>query len=128
MSVLVDSSLWIDYFRGSENPTHLDYLIAENLVVINDLVLAELIPSLKLRRQLKLICLMQLLPRPDLSIEWDNLIKMQVLCLRRGINKVGIPDLIIAQHAIQNDLELYSLDKHFKLLANHFPLRLYLRS
>jgi predicted nucleic acid-binding protein len=48
-----------------------------------------------------------------------------VTCLRNVINKVGIPDLIIAQHAIQNALSLFSLDKHFELLRRHFPLDLH---
>lgn len=50
---------------------------------------------------------------------------MQLTCLRNGINKVGIPDLIIAQHAIQNNLSLFSLDKHFTLLGRHMPLNLH---
>ncbi len=31
MSVLVDSSVWIEYFRGSVNGENLDFLIEENL-------------------------------------------------------------------------------------------------
>jgi hypothetical protein len=44
MSVLVDSSIWIDYFRNTGKADALDVLIDENLVVVNDLILAELIP------------------------------------------------------------------------------------
>ncbi len=36
MSVLVDSSVWIEYFRGSGNHASPDFLIAENLVVVNN--------------------------------------------------------------------------------------------
>ena len=53
MSVLVDSSIWVEYFRGSADDGRLDFLIEENLVVVNQLILAELIPALHLRRQLK---------------------------------------------------------------------------
>jgi predicted nucleic acid-binding protein len=125
MSVLVDSSVWIEYFRGSENDARLDFLIEENLVVVNDLILAELIPALHLRRQRKLIALMREVACPPLDLDWDDLIQMQIVCLRRGVNKVGIPDLMIAQHAIQNHLELYSRDRHFKLIAKHVPLSLH---
>ena len=48
MSVLVDSPIWIEYFRGSANDARLDLLIEENLVVVNDLILAELVPALHL--------------------------------------------------------------------------------
>ena len=44
MSVLVDTSVWIEYFRSGNNFEKLDFLIDENLVVTNDLILAELIP------------------------------------------------------------------------------------
>ena len=125
MSVLVDSSIWIDYFRESMNDGRLDFLIEENLVVVNDLILAELIPALHLRRQRKLIGLMREIACPPLELDWDDLIQMQIACLRRGINKVGIPDLMLAQHAIQNHLELYTRDKHFKLIAQHVPLVLH---
>ncbi|NCD41043.1 MAG: PIN domain-containing protein [Bacteroidia bacterium] len=125
MSVLVDSSVWIEYFRGTNDTLHLDYLIEENLVVVNDLILAELIPALHLRKQRKLIALMHEIACPPLTIDWDDVILMQITCLRNGINKVGIPDLFIAQHAIQNNLDLYSLDKHFSLMAKKIPLSLY---
>jgi predicted nucleic acid-binding protein len=125
MSVLVDSSIWIEYFRGSVNDGRLDFLIEENLVVVNDLILAELIPALHLRRQRKLIGLMREIVCPPLEVDWDDLIQMQIACLKNGVNKVGIPDLMIAQHAIQNHLELYTQDKHFKLIARHVPLALH---
>jgi predicted nucleic acid-binding protein len=50
---------------------------------------------------------------------------MQVTCLRNGINKVGIPDLIVAQHAMQHNLSLFSLDKHFRMLSKHVALKLH---
>jgi predicted nucleic acid-binding protein len=125
MSVLVDSSIWIEYFRGSMNDERLGFLIEDNLVVVNDLILAELIPALHVRRQRKLIGLMQEVSCPPLQLDWPDLIQMQIACLKHGINKVGIPDLVIAQHAIQNHLELYTRDKHFKLIAQHAPLSLH---
>ena len=125
MSVLVDSSIWIEYFRGSRSVMKLDLLIEDNDVAVNDLILAELIPFLHIRRQRKLINLMRELVCPALDVDWDEVIQMQIACLRNGINKVGIPDLMIAQHAIQNGLELYSHDRHFALLARHIPLSLH---
>ena len=125
MSVLVDSSIWVEYFRGSAKDGKLDFLIEENLLVVNDLILAELIPALHLRRQRKLIGLMREIVCLPLDVDWTDLIQMQIACLKHGINKVGIPDLMIAQHAIQNHLELYTRDKHFKLIAQQIPLTLY---
>ena len=58
MSVLIDTSVWVAYFRSGDNSEKLDFLIDENLIVINDLVLAELVPSLKVRNQRKIINLL----------------------------------------------------------------------
>ncbi len=125
MSVLVDSSVWIDYFRGSKKTAALDGLIEEDLLAINDLILAELIPYLKIKRQRKLESLLYSVERIPLIIDWDDLIGMQVKCIRAGINKIGIPDLIIAQHAIQNNQLLFSLDKHFSLIGGVAPLSVF---
>ena len=55
MQVLVDSSVWIEYFRGNTKADKLDYLIDIDAILINDLILTELIPFLKIKNQNKLI-------------------------------------------------------------------------
>ncbi len=123
--ILVDTSVWVDYFRGSNNSTDLDVLIDENIVVINDLILAELIPYLKIKKQIKVIKLLQEMNRTQLQINWEEIIEFQVKCLRSGANGVGIPDLIIAQNAKANNLKIFSLDKHFRLLSHVIKIKLY---
>ena len=125
MSVLVDSSVWIDYFRGKGAFDALEFLIEENLVVTNDLILTELIPPLHLRRQTHLIALLKEVERHPITPNWDDLVQMQIACLKNGVNGMGIPDLIIAQNAIQNDLQLLARDKHFYLLSEYIPLSIY---
>jgi len=125
MSVLVDSSVWIAYFRGAGDPGLVDHLIDENLVVTNDLILTELIPALHLRSQKRLVGLLGEIRRFPLAIDWDDIVRMQITCLRAGINGVGISDLVIAQHAIQNRLRLFSHDAHFRAMSRHLPLSLY---
>ncbi len=124
MQVLVDSSVWIDYFRGGSNSNKLDFLIDENILVINDLILAELIPFFKIQNQHKLISLLSFVERLDLNIDWEQIINFQHKCLRKGINGIGIPDLIIAQNALQNSCKIYSLDQHFKLMRKPLELTL----
>lgn len=51
MDVLVDTSIWIDYFRDGGSSSDLDALINENLVATNDVILAELVPYLKIKKQ-----------------------------------------------------------------------------
>jgi len=125
VSILIVSSVWISYFRGTIGSGTVDFLIAENLVVTNELILAELTPPLHVRRQRRLIALLQEIKRYSIEIDWEGITKMQITCIRKGINGIGIPDLIIAQNAVQNSLHLLSLDKHFRLLSKHLPLSLY---
>ena len=122
MKVLVDSSVWVAYFRGTRDVPSVDWLLEESLVVTNDLILSELTPPLLVHGERKLVRLLHDIERQPLAIDWDGIIQLQVTCIRNGINKVGIPDLIIAQHAMQNNLSLFSLDKHFPLLSRHVSL------
>jgi len=125
MAVLVDTSIWIDYFKGGSNSESLEQLIDENIIVTNDIILAELVPFLKLKKQTKIIDLLYEINHIPLKIDWREIILFQESCLKNGINKVGIPDLIIAQNAIQNDCKIYSLDKHFYLLNKIIKILLY---
>lgn len=125
MSVLVDTSMWVDYFRGIGATEDIDRLIEENLVATNDLILAELIPPLRLRGERKLIALLREIRRYPVTINWEDIIQMQTACLRNGVNGVGIPDLIIAQNAMQHHLELLAQDKHFILMGKHMPLSMH---
>jgi len=125
MSVLVDTSIWIDFFRGGHNSTDINKLIDDNLIVINDIILAEIIPLLKVKKQTKVINLLREITCKPLEINWDEIILFQEDCLKNGINKVGIPDLIITQNAIQNNYKLYTLDKHFSLLQQVINIELY---
>jgi predicted nucleic acid-binding protein len=118
MQVLVDTSVWVDYFRSGQDSENLDFLIDENLIVINDLILAELVPFLEIRNQRKLISLLRHIYKLPLNIDWDQLIEFQTKCLRNGVNGIGIPDLMVAQNAKQNLCEIYSIDNHFQLIRD----------
>lgn len=124
MSVLVDTSTWVDYFRSGSNSEKLDLLIDENLIVTNDLILAELIPFLRIRNQKKIIELLRNIKRLDLLIDWSQIIEYQYDCLKNGLKGIGIPDLIIAQNAKQNDSVIYSLDNHFILMKEILNIRI----
>jgi predicted nucleic acid-binding protein len=117
MQILVDTSIWIDYFKSGENSAMLDDLLEKNNLVINDIILAELEPFLILKKQHKTIELLHAIKKLPLQIDWSEIIRWQADCLISGINGIGIPDLLIAQNAKQQNCEIYSLDKHFRLLS-----------
>ena len=117
MQTLVDSSVWIDYFRDGDKASDLDELIDQNTLVTNDLILTELVPFLRLKNQRKIIRLMNSITRFELHIDWEQIAEYQYLCLKKGVNGVGIPDLIIVQNAKQNHCAIYSLDNHFRMIS-----------
>ena len=124
MSVIVDTSVWIDYFSSGNNSAKLDFLIDEELIVINDLILAELVPYLKVQNQRNIIKLLFNIKKLDLTLNWDQIIEFQFNCLKNGLNGIGIPDLIVAQNAKQNRCEIYSFDNHFRLMKDILELQL----
>ena len=125
MAILVDTSIWIDYFRGGGNSSGMDALIDENILVTNEIILAELIPYLKIKKQANVVKLLYQINQISLRIDWEEIMEFQVMCLKSGANGVGIPDLIIAQNAKQSNCKIYSLDKHFQLLNKVLKVKLY---
>jgi len=124
--VLVDSSVWIDYFRSGSS-VDIDYfneIIDNNNICINDIILSELIPQLRFQKESEVIDILQSVRKIPLKINWDIIIDYQFSNIKNGINKVGIPDLIILQNVIDNDLILYSLDKHFKSMKLFYKFRM----
>ena len=123
MNVLIDSSVWIEYFMGGEKSDVIDSLIDQNILCTNYLILSELLPVLHQQKHFKLISLLREITNIPLHINWGNIIHYQTMCFSNGINKVGIPDLIIIDNVIQNDLTLYSFDKHFDLITNFIEFK-----
>lgn len=123
--ILVDSSVWIDYFKGGEKSYYLDVLIKRNLILTNELILSELVPALSMQKKNHTINLLYCIKSLPVDIFWSALIDLQILNLKNGINKVGIPDLILVQHCLENNLEFWSLDKHFDLMSSVTKLKLF---
>ena len=122
--ILVDPSVCINYFKGREEVKRLDTFIETNSIVVNDLILAELLPFINQKKEYELRNLLLNIEKVVLHINWNEIIKMQTENLKNGINKVGVPDLVIAQNVIQHNLYLYSMDKHFKFMSKLFPIKL----
>lgn len=121
--VLIDSSVWIDYFKSGKNET-LDRLIEEDLICTNRLILTELTPFLIHLNQASIVEELNAVNIIPLNIDWDIIQEYQLINLRNGINNVGIPDLIILNQVIQHKLTLFSFDKHFKLMQKQLQFEL----
>lgn len=130
--VLVDTSVWVAYFRGRKadraTAEALDYLLSGDEAIVNDVILSELLPFMKVRGEKACADALSVVSSPKLEIDWAGIRTLQEACLRNGINKVGIPDLIIAQQAMSLGLPLFSLDGHFHLMSKCCGLKLWPRN
>lgn len=77
------------------------------------------------RKEAVLVELMMSMEKTGIQIVWDEIVRLQTVNLKNGLNRVGIPDLIIAQNAVQNGIRLFSLDGHFELMQENLDLKLY---
>ena len=127
--VLVDTSAWIDFFQDESSPygAVVDALLREDLVCTTGLVKAEIIPGARNRKKFsQLKDYFDALPLlADPVGMWDEVITAQRRLKTRGVNGVGIPDLIIAVTAIANDAEVFSKDHHFDLMEKILDLEMF---
>ena len=128
MKVLVDTSCWIHAFRyaGSFEASVLEGLLDENQVVTSSLIIAELIRGAQ-RKKEKSFIRRDFLNIP-LATGIDFLgIKIGDLGFKLRKKGITIPtiDLALCALAIENNLYLYSLDHHFKMIAKQSPLKLF---
>jgi len=121
--VLIDSSVWIEYLKTG-GIVKLDRLIEEDLACINELILTELAPALMLKNETDILEGLQAIAMIPLNIDWEIVRDYQLMNLKNGINKVGIPDLIILQQVIDEKITLFSFDNHFKLMQRQLKFDL----
>ncbi|MCL5268525.1 MAG: hypothetical protein M1469_10545 [Bacteroidetes bacterium] len=111
MKVLVDSSVWIDFFRRRNSANQLPVLLREDLAVVNQLIMAEIVPALEIRKQKSTIADLKILTIYEMNINWDEIVKLQIRFVKEFKYFVAITDLAIFQNARENDLVLYSPDR-----------------
>lgn len=116
--ILVDTSVWVDYFNGNDNK-HTDLLdaaLAEGLVAIGDLIFLEILQGFKSDKDYrKAKTVLGTLDQYEL-LGHDNVVK----CADnyRALRKQGITirrtnDVVIATFCIENRLPLLFKDRDF---------------
>jgi predicted nucleic acid-binding protein len=125
MNILIDSSAWIEYFRGNKDFLFLSALIMDNAICTNDIILTELLPSIIFKKEQNLAELLKGVKKYELVIDWEEIRSIQLLNIKHGNNHIGISDIIIAQNCIQNSLRIIAHDKHFLVMAKHLPIEIY---
>ena len=126
--ILVDSSVWIDYFRGTHTAQTdcLDGLLGTEPVLMGDLILVEVLQGFSVdrdfnqaRRFLRTLEVIEL-GGADIAIEAArNFRKLRA----RGITVRKAIDTIIATRCIERGLALLHDDRDFDAFAEHLGLR-----
>ena len=126
--ILVDSSVWIDYFRGEPTPQAdlLDALLGKEPLAVGDLILAGVLQGFQderdfdKARQLLLSFEMVEVGGRDIAIQAAR--NFQIL-RGHGITVRKTIDTLIATRCIQSGLTLLHSDKDFDPFVTHLSLR-----
>ena len=127
--MLVDTSVWIDYFNGHTSPQS-DYLAgaidAAVPLVIPGLVLTEILLGLRSEaeatRIADLLSVYEPAPEPDRA-DYIEAAAIYRQCRGRGYTIRSTIDCLIAQICLSNGYPLLSKDRDFNAIAHCRPLK-----
>ncbi len=126
--IFVDSSVWIDYFRGvtSKETELLDNILGVEPVVIGDLILVEVLQGFisdrDFNRARKLLDSVERVEMLSYEIAIQAAKNFRAM-RERGFTVRKTIDTIIATICIENDLTLLHSDRNFDAFVTHLNLR-----
>ena len=126
--ILVDSSVWIDYFNGRVSPETdlLDDLLVSDSVCLGDIIFSEVLQGFRsdtdyrhAKELLSILPIYQML-NPELALLGaDNYRRLR----KKGITVRKSVDVWIATYCIENRLPLLFSDRDFIPLVRDLKLR-----
>ena len=127
--ILVDTSVWIDYLRGTDHPAVdalTDAIERDEDVRITEPIVMELLSGLVRRENAAgveaLANGLPVLPL-DARLDFRHAAELAVASARNGHQIRSLVDCVIASVAIRNDVPLLHKDRDFDYLAEISPLR-----
>lgn len=126
--ILVDSSVWIDYFRGTSTrqTDRLDELLDREPIVVGDLILVEVLQGFVAERDYRQA---KSLFAPLTLVELGGAeIAYRAAANHRTLRKAGVTvrktiDTVIATRCIQDRYTLLHDDRDFEPFVDHLGLR-----
>lgn len=125
--ILVDSSVWIDYFRGDLTPQTdcLDRLLSSDVLLIGDLVLAEVLQGFiseqDFNQAKNLLTALPVVPLVGAAVALQaarNFRELRAL----GVTVRKTIDTLIATSCIENGYTLLYSDRDFDPFVEHLGL------
>lgn len=126
--LLVDSTVWVDYFNGLQTPEtdYLDHILDKVPVLVGDLILAEVLQGFREdtdfeRAQGALGKFLHVsLVNPELAVKSAHNYR---LLRRKGVTVRKTIDSLIATWCIENEIPLLHKDNDFDGYEAHLDLR-----
>ena len=126
--ILVDTSVWVDHFRGVVDPqtTKLEIALARDAVLVGDLILLEILQgtrderhAIRIEREMRRFLIVPLL---------DDTLAVRAAWNFRKLRSLGITirktaDIIIGTFCSERGHVLLHDDRDFDLMAQHLGLR-----
>jgi predicted nucleic acid-binding protein len=126
--ILVDSSVWIDYFKGltSAHTDKLDRLLGQQLLATGDLILTEVLQGFEKEREFQaardMLTSLVLVELGGIDIAVQAARNFRTL-RKRGITVRKTIDVIIASRCIESGYQLLHNDRNFDAFALHLGLK-----
>ncbi len=129
--IVVDTTVWIDFFQGAETPEdlHLQRLItAGRSLALTDLIFCEIFQGIRenaeFERTRRALLLYPILRMEQLAT-FEHAARICRTCRRRGLIVRKTMDCLIAALCIAEAVELFHKDADFDAIARVAPLKLY---
>ena len=126
--ILVDSSVWIDYFNGKRSwqTDLLDHMLSNVPIIMGDLILTEVLQGFKSDKDYETA--KNHLDKLSFRQMGGYNVAIQSAQNYRQLRKAGVTvrktiDIIIATFCIIEGLTLLHDDRDFDPIASHFPLK-----
>lgn len=127
--ILVDTSAWIDFLRGSGHLAHLTlkrHLTQRSPIATTEVVIMELLAGTRSRREHSRLRA-RLLAFPQLTLrglpDFEHSVEQYRSCRRKGETVRKLIDCLIAAVAIREGATVLHNDRDFEALARHTRLR-----
>lgn len=126
--LVVDTSVWVDYFNGVENPQtdFLNAILDKTLILIGDLILAEVLqgfrhdPDFEKVRRILGKFMQESMVNPVLAVQSARNYRF---LRQKGVTVRKTIDSLIATFCIENDHELLHNDSDFDGYEKHLGLQ-----
>ena len=126
--IVVDTSVWIDFFNGIASPEvgRLDAMLGRRQILVGDLILCELLRGFRserdaavVERELRAFAFAPMVGHAVALTAAENYRALR----GRGVTIRKTIDLLIGTFCIENGHELLHSDRDFAAMAEHLGLR-----